>query len=125
MSVLNFCHLSVFSSLTFAPLVTSPRLPVISPVSVVEEKQSPHALFYLPLLSNDGVHILVGPPAPKDSIYQDKHKINTLPTQTAHGRLGGSAADAGSGPAVITKAEMPEKKSTFSHIKSGTHACVT
>lgn len=74
--------------------MTSPRFSLISPRFHGEEKQLPHALFYLLLQSNDFVQILVRPPAPKDSIYQDKHKINTLPTQTAHRRLSRSAADA-------------------------------
>lgn len=73
-------------------------------------RQLPHALFYLLLPSNDCVQILVRPPAPKDSIYQDKHKINTLPTQTAHRRVSRSAADAG---CSYYKAETPEKNLTW------------
>lgn len=102
MSVLNFCHLSFFFS-HFCVSYDFTAAPSHFPCFRGEEKQLPHALFYLLLLSNDCVQILVRPSAPKDSIYQDNHKINTLPTQTAHGQFSRSAAAAGSGPAVITK----------------------
>lgn len=67
------------------------------------ETQLPHALFYLLLPSSNCIQVFVKPPAPKDSIYQDKHKINTLPTQTAHRRFSRSAADCGWCPAMITR----------------------
>lgn len=102
----------LFYSLTFVLPMTSPRFPLISPHVRGAEKQLPHALFYLLLLSNDCVQILVRPPAPKDSIYQDKHKINTLPTQTAHRRVQQICCWCWSVPGADHKAETPEKKST-------------
>lgn len=100
--MLYFCHLSFFFP-NFHASYDFTTVPSNFPRFRGAEKQLPHALFYLLLLSIDYVQILVRPLAPKDSIYQDKHKINNLPTQTAHRRFSRSAADAGLFPAVITK----------------------
>lgn len=83
--ILLFFYLLPFSSF-FLKLTFSP--PFLLAVLLLL-----HALFYLspmcvipsPLLpSNNSVQISVRHWVPKYSIYQDKHKINTHPTQTQH-----------------------------------------
>lgn len=90
-----------------------------------------HALFYpspmcvipSPLLpSNNSVQISVRHWVPKYSIYQDKQKINTHPTQTQHT---GSSADlpmtlahALQLSSVITELKRQKEKTSFGCIKS-------
>lgn len=88
MLLLTFLSLSLLMS--FSSLFLSFLLSVLlllcapcylSPMCVIPSPVSP---------SNNSVQISVRHQVPKPSIYQDKHKINTHPTQTQHT---GSLAD--------------------------------